>query len=175
MTWRLMAGFTLMFVLGTMVSSILEGGGGFQVTTLTANLAENGSPATVTTTAGFLDTGYIFIEGEEIYYNATTPTTFTLLDNHKAHLAGKKVMTSSSGALNALLGFDIGATTSSAGIFTTALILPGALMHAAWKITSWDYSYLDNDFGRIFRLILSAFSAGYIITMVMVIRQVVLG
>ena len=175
MTWRLMTGFAFMFILGTMVSAMIEGGGGFGVTTLTANLAENGDTAAVTTTAGFLNTGYIVIQGEESYYSAKTDTTLTLPNNHRAHLAGAKVMTSSSGALNSILGFDVGSTWSEAGAVDTVIQLPGALLHGAWKMTSWDYSYLDNDFGNILRLVLSALSAGFIIAMVLTARQVLLG
>ena len=175
MTWRLMTGFAFMFILGTMVSASVGGGGGFVVTTLTTDLAENGATAAVTTTAGFLNTGYIVIQGEESYYSGKTADEFTLPNNHKAHRAGAKVMSSSSGALNSMLGFDVGSTWSEAGAVDTVIQLPGALLHGAWKLTSWDYSYLDNDFGNILRLVLSAMSAGFIIAMVLTARQVLLG
>ena len=172
--FRLMAAFALMFSLGTFVSAILDGGGGLVVTSLTADLTVNGATAAVGSTNGFLSSGYVEIEGEEIYYSAKTATTLTLSGNHKAHLSGKRVLSSTAGALNSLLGYDIAAANTNVGAVQVAWNLGSGILRAIPKMTLWGYSYLDNDFGRLLKfLFLYPLSIGFIAATLVSLKQVI--
>ena len=172
--FRLMAAFALMFSLGTFVSAVLDGGGGLVITTLTADLAANGTAATVSSTEGFLSSGYVEIEGEEIRYTAKGATSLTLTGNHKAHLSGKKVMTSTAGALNSLLGYDIATANTNAGAIKVGWNLTSGIGRAIPKMTLWDYSYLDNDIGRLLKfLFLYPLSIGFIAATLLSLKQVI--
>lgn len=165
-----MAAFAFIFVFGTVISSIIDGSGGFVSTGLTANLARNGVTANVTSTDGFLASGYVYIEGEEIYYSGKAATTFTLSGSHRAHVSGQQVMTEASGTLNSLLGFDIKASDTTLGTIRTVINVGSGLLHAIPKMILWDYSYLNNDVGTYIRMLGWVLSAGLVISIIALLR-----
>jgi Tfp pilus assembly protein PilX len=86
---------------------------GGQSTTLTANLSNSATTATVASTTGWPSSGYFMIEAEEITYSGKTTTTFTGLARGQssstavAHTSGKtatraKVISISEGANSGL-------------------------------------------------------------------------
>src|SRR3989304_1823710 len=108
MTWRLMAGFLFLFFPAPFVSASMDGGGGMVVTQLTANLPKDGTSATVSSTSGFLASGYVFLEGERIAATGNNGTTFTLAGKHDAHPSGSKVLSESGGGVCRVVGVDVG-------------------------------------------------------------------
>lgn len=162
MNWKLFTGFTFAFVLLTMISMAVEGAGGFLATALTADLAEDATTATVSDTTGWASSGYLFIEGEEIQYTAVPDsTTFTLVADHEAHDSGSIVMSRPADALNAMAAFQIAEVNSAAGVIKLPFHLGGAIARAVPAMLTWDYSFLDNDFGTVVRPILLSLSAGF--------------
>src|SRR3989304_487219 len=153
MTWRLMAGFLFLFFPAPFVSARMGGGGGMLVTQLTANLPKDGTSATVSSSSGFLASGYVFLEGERIAATVNNGTTFTLAGKHDAHPSGSKVLSESAGVLNSLMGFNVGAANASVGVTGMILETTSALRHAVPKVMLWDYSYLDNDMGTLLKLL----------------------
>lgn len=179
MIFKLLAGFVMLFTIQAFVSSAIEGGGGLVVTRLTANLAKDGATAAVASTTGFLNAGYIQISGEEIYYSAKTATTFTLTGTHKAAASGVKVMSPAAGAVNSLVGFDVGATSSTVGNIKVFLGLGSALTYAIPKIIAWNYSYLDNDIGTLIKFFIlwplsAGFAATFMLSFIAAIRGILL-
>jgi hypothetical protein len=170
MTWRLMAAFAFIFVFGTVISSIIDGNGGFVSTDLTAELVANETTASVNSTDGFFNSGYLYIEGEEIYYSGKAATTFTLTNKHRAHNIGQIVYTEASGTLNSLVGFDTKASSSTIGTIKTVVNLVSGLLHAIPKMILWDYSYLDNDVGIYIRMLGWILSAGLVISIIALLR-----
>lgn len=117
---KLISGLIFMYIIITVLTTALNGGGGLNTTYLTSNTSTD--TIYVASTSGYLDADYIIIDGEKIAYTGKTDTAFTGCTFEKSHLANAKVYSPSTSLLNNALGFNVGAITSSVGLFAVVTI-----------------------------------------------------
>jgi hypothetical protein len=127
--FKAMLGFLLMFVLGGWVMSSLAGGGGVQATYLTAAITAADTDIHVVSTAGFLTSGIIFIDNEEMYFSNTGTDYFTVSSRGynsttaTVHALAVKVMSEDAGIMNYIFAFDISTMWNNQGIFALPKIV----------------------------------------------------
>jgi hypothetical protein len=162
---KLIVSFALVFVIFTLIDAFMNGQGGINQTRLTAAMTENQTSATVRSTDGFLAADYIYVEGEKMAYNGKTDTTFTNVVRgvegiQKAHAVGVPTYSSEAEVLNAMLGYNLISTTTTAG--------PVAFATTAWnfftvsipRLVTWDFSFLQDGYAIYLRYVLMAISMG---------------
>lgn len=178
---KLLLFFAFTFATLTFISAIVEKQGlGFAATNLTSNLSDVGLTINVIDTEGFLDSDYVIIDSEYIYYsskNATqliVPATGRGYKNTKpaAHPAvnSKGIQTAvrnnEANLMNTLAGYNISEVMSLSGAFSipTAVI---AYFNVFVNMLAWNYSMLDNTVGQYIKFIilypLSGAFVGFII------------
>lgn len=118
--------FLIMTVGGGWVVGSLYGGGGIQSTNLTAAINKTDTTIPVVTTNGFLTSGILFIDNEEIEYSNVTSTTFVLTSSAKrgvnsttadSHASAKTVFSETGGAVNIIMNFDVSTLWNNQGLF----------------------------------------------------------
>ena len=123
---KLISGLVFMYVIMTILASAMHGGGGINTTYIYGADADPNSSNKiyVYSVEGFLNTDYIVIDGEMIYYNGvdTTQNYFSNCVFTKTHKSGTKVYSQQSSILNNALGFNVGAITSTVGFFSVVTI-----------------------------------------------------
>lgn len=173
--------FAFCFMLGTLLSGIMEGQAAFAVTRLTADISVDGTTAEVTNTADFLDgPDDIYIGAELVRYTTKTDTQFNLsvrgLDDTEAvahdgadlvegkYVGGDKVKNESSNIINNLLGYNVATTAATYGTATAIVGLGWNLIKSIPKMIAWDYSYLEGQL-IILRMALWTVSAGFVFSL----------
>lgn len=160
----------LLFLVGSILSAIMEGGGGMVTTRLTASANPTDVTLSVSNTQGFLKSDYVTIGNEKIRYTNKTDTSLTGCTRGydettaASHSRGSKVYSPDSSVLNSALGFNIASTGSSVG----AIGIPVLFMQFATvtlpRLISWDFSWLKTSDGmQYLRIILQAISVGFIV------------
>jgi hypothetical protein len=106
--------FFLFMMLGTgILLGIMAGGGGIVTTDLTANVTANQTYLPVLSTLDFYTPDYVIIGKEKIYYTSLNDTDFLSCTRGygnttaASHLAGARVYTAQSAAMNNAVGFNI--------------------------------------------------------------------
>jgi hypothetical protein len=121
---KMISGFVFMFIIFTIFNAILDGGGGVNTTKLSSSISSTVTTIPVVSTSGFLSVDYLVIEGEKITYTGKTATTFTgcVRSNGVAHATAKMVYSPQTSLMNDALGFNIGAVSSTTGLFSVITI-----------------------------------------------------
>jgi hypothetical protein len=160
------------FLIGSILSGIMEGGGGVVVTRLTTDHTDAVTTLTVASTEGFLKSSYVVVEDERIKYTNKTATTFTGCtrgwDNTTAseHQSGTRVYSSEASVINYALGFDVIATGTSAGAMYIPVVLYNFFFTTLPRMILWDYSWLKvNSWLQLLRYVFMAVSIGFLIFM----------
>ena len=172
---KLIVSFTLAFFLASIISYIAEGGGGAYVTYLDAAIGATDTTITVGSTDGFTATGTMQIDDEWIKYDDTNGTNFLECDRGEndtdavAHAKNSKVYTPDAVVLNDAMGFNVSKISTDAGIFALPIIMTKFVVSTIPRLIMWDFSFLKEGPMQWFRAILFCFSAGFVITLSLMI------
>lgn len=151
MSFKLVAAFCALFFVGTVLSAIMEGGGGFNTTYLTNDIDAADTTISVSSTDGFLHSDIIIIGNEKIRYTSKGDTQFNIpADNGRGydgttaatHLENTYVLSQETDVVNQMLGFNIAATGTTVGSVSVALSLNRFLFTSVPRLVTWDYAWL---------------------------------
>lgn len=158
------------FLIGSILSGVMEGGGGIAVTRLTADHTDVIPTLTVASTEGFLKSSYVVVENEKIKYTGVTGITFTGCtrgyDNTtaSAHDKGARVYSSEASVINYALGFDIASTGTTVGAMSIPVILWNFFTVTLPRMIMWDYSWLKvNGWLQMLRYVFLVISIGFLV------------
>ena len=176
---KLTAYMSFCFIAMTILSFAIDGQTALAATKLTSTATDKATVLNVTSTAGFLDSDVVMLEGEIIYYTGVTETTFTGLTrgynqtDKQNHKAGTKVYNEPTGLINQAVGFNILEMMATDGPIKVLVTLPWTLSKFFAKLVMWDFSFLAGDLmgfplSYIKFLILYPISAGFVIQAVQV-------
>lgn len=160
--------YAIVFIMFTIFSSILDGGGGMAATRLTANIDNNDTRIYADTT-GFLEADVIFIQGEEIPYSSKTATYFdNCLRGYNAtdaasHSKGDTAYTRGSDILNSAFGFNIISTGEAYGTMGIINIGLRFLGRGVGALGTFNFSFLNNGSWVYFRYIGMAIGLGLLV------------
>lgn len=179
---KIIAGYTVLFFILSMLSSFIDGAvGAASATDLTAGITATDNVLNVTDTEGFLSVGGVLMAGnEKMSYTGSTPLTFTGVNRGiegteaTAHAIGDMVYAEDAGILNYALGFSVISTAVPGGIASVAMIPFNFLTITVPKLVLWDYSFFSGDF-IIIRYILMAVSIGFVIYLSFMAVNTILG
>jgi hypothetical protein len=118
---KMIAGILFIYVAITLFCGFANGSEGLNSTVLTASMGAADTSCTVQSTSGFLVGGdYITIGGEQMQYTSLDFTHFYGLvrTNGAAHANTTMVYNQQSSLLNAALGFNVNAVTTSSGLIS---------------------------------------------------------
>jgi len=171
---KLVAAFMLLFLLGSILSGIAEGGGGMAATRLTADVSATATTLNVSSTEGFLKSDYVRIGNEKIKYVNKTDTTFIVhategrgYDGTEAasYNSGDRVYSSEAEVLNSALGFNVASTGSSVGAISIPIAATNFVFITMPRIVMWQYSWLQTGWLVYMRTVLQFMSVGFIVYM----------
>lgn len=168
---KLIVFFMLLFLLGTVLSGIMEGGGGIATTSLVANHSETVTTLTVFNTEGFLKSSYVEMGNERVAYTNKTATTFTGCtrgyDDTEAttHDAGDRVYSPDAGVLNSALGFNVASTGSTLGVIAVPMVTLRFVTTTLPRLILWNYSFLQEGWLQYLRIVLQFISVGFVVYM----------
>ena len=169
MSSKLIVAFMLAFLVASILSGIMEGGGGVNATSLTTAVTDAGVTLTVNDTSGFLNADYVVVGTERIRYTGKTATMFTGCTRGyddtiaSAHEAGSKVYSPDSAVINSALGFNAATTGASPGDVSIPLILTNFIFVTLPRLVTWDYSWLKEGYLQYIRYLLIVISVGFIV------------
>ena len=172
---KLIVSFTLAFFLASIISYIAEGGGGAYVTYLESAIGATDTTITVGSTDGFTATGTMQIDDEWIKYDDTNGTNFLECNRGEndtdavAHAKNSKVYTPDAVVLNDAMGFNVSKISTDAGIIALPIIMGKFVVSTVPRLIMWDFSFLKEGPMQWFRAILFCFSAGFVITLSLMI------
>lgn len=166
---RIVVIFALAFFFGTLLSAILEGGGGFASTRLASAMSETVTSATVVNTSGFLRSSYYYIGDEKVKYTGTTDTGFTGLTRGydgttaTAHGVGDKVYSPDVNVLNAALGFEVTTTGAKPGSMSIPVAAWRFVTVSMPRLITWDYAWLEYGNLAYLRMLFAFMSIGFVV------------
>ena len=170
------------FFIGSLLSGVMEGGGGICTTQLTVNHTDVVTTLTVASTEGFLKKGYVVVQDEKVQYTNKTATTFTGCvrgwDNTEAsaHDNGTKVYSPEASVINYALGFDVAATGSTVGALYIPTVLYNFFFVTLPRMVLWDYSWLKAaEWLQILRYVFMVVSIGFLVYMAYTIASALAG
>jgi len=157
-------GTVFLFITGTMLSFMLDGGSGIASTDLAADISATEQYIPLTEETGFMASDVrIFIGDEQLSYTSlnTSPGTCgtqspPCMDtglagrgyngtSNVAHTAGTKVYSESMGVLNDMLAFRQGEMTTVWGKVTFPISAASAFGNFISKAVMWDYAFLEGN------------------------------
>lgn len=169
---KLVAFYFGMFVIMTIFSSFMEGGGGFATTELNGAIDEDDVVLTVDSTVGFLDADFVVRGDERIAYTWKDDTHFGRVadpctrgyDGTKAvaHDDNSNVFSPDSGTINTALGFNVASTGATAGTFAVVTLTWNFLTKALPNLIMWDYAMFTGNLIFV-RYFLMAIGVGLVI------------
>lgn len=145
---KLITFFVFVFLGCTMLSAIMEGGGGIVAVPLSSGIDNDDTTLSVTSTTDYLDTDYVVLDDEEILYSGKTSNTFTgctrgYNDTTAAsHASGTMIYTKSANLVNSALGFNVAATQDSMGWWAVITIPIKFMTKTLPNIIVMNYSFL---------------------------------
>lgn len=152
---KLITFFMFFFIGCTILSSIMEGGGGIVSVPLGVAVDDDDVVLTVSNTDDFLSADYVYVGKEKILYANKTGTTFTGCTRGyggttaTSHAADSMVYTSGASAINDALGFSVAATADTMGWWAVITVpfyfLTKTLPHAVMM----NYSFLTGTLGIV--------------------------
>lgn len=165
---KLIAGYVVAHVILTFLSSIMEGGGGLNITELSAPISATVVTIDVDSTQGFLTSDVIFIEDEEIAYtninalqflNCTRGFNETTAGTHPNNT---NVYSPDAGLVNRGLGFNALTTGATSGQLAIIGLTWNFFAKVAGNLVMWDYSFFEGQLVYI-RLFFMALSMGFVV------------
>jgi hypothetical protein len=120
---RLLVTFLIVFIGCSILAAIMHGGGGIVSTVLTEDVSANATTLPATSTSLFADTDIVRIGNEKILYSSKNSTAFFVYTRGyddtlaEAHDAGRRIYTTEAGVVNDALGFNMGATIETGGMW----------------------------------------------------------
>lgn len=175
---KLVVFFTMLFLLGSILSGIMDGAGGINTTQLTLAIDADDVTLTVADTSGFLKYDYVQIGNEKVQYTNKTDTTFTgcerAYDDTDAvsHVLGSKVYSADSEILNSALGFNVASTGAAVGAIDIPMVGWNFITKTIPRLIVWDYAWLQtSQWLQYIRIILQVLSIGFVIYMSYMIAQ----
>lgn len=159
-----------MFIGCSVLSAIMEGGGGMISAKLTAAIDTDDDTVNVVSTSNFLSQDYIVIDDEVILYTGKTDMSFTGLQRGKdgttpaAHADDAMIYTKESSALNHALNFNVAAMTDSMGPLAFISIPISFFTKTIPHLIAWNWSFLSGDM-MILGLFFFATGAAFIVTL----------
>lgn len=167
--------FMLLLYFGMALSvGILAGGGGYAVTSLTADIDADDVTLPVVSTSGFLDSAdYVeFSSGEKVLYTSITPNSFTGCTRGyedttpEVYPEGTAVYTTSTATINYAMGFNIAATADSMGWWSIVTVPTKFLFVTMPRLIMMPYQLFRGDL-VIIAVILVLIQMAIVITMAM--------
>lgn len=125
---RLLITALIVFIGCSILAAILQGGGGVVSTVLAENITDTATVIPVDDTDLFNDQDIIRIGNEKLSYTGKTDTTFTGItrgyDDTTAmeYEAGRRVYSTEAGILNDALGFNLGVSVESGGVWGIVML-----------------------------------------------------
>lgn len=175
MSSKLIAFFVTVFGLCTLLSVFVEGSGGFNVTRTTSAISATQTTIPVVSTEGYLNSGFIWIDGEYIAYAHKTPTSFigairgVAYDSYpteaRTHSVNANVSSEEASVFSHLIGFNVSATSTTSGSIAALTATTFGFVGALPKILAWDYSFLKGEIGILKYTILYGLSISLIIVL----------
>lgn len=186
--FRLFLTLTLVTIVFTILNAMmLDGTAGIATARLSSDITSGKDTITVDKLEGFPKYGLIKIGNEYIEYGDTELDSFAGLDTGRgnflycvrakkgtdpsAHKMGDTVYSAGAAAINDSVGFDIISVSTNFGILDIVKLPINFATHTLPKMLTWNYAFLNNEWGQYVRIILSALSA---ITMVWLAYQIVM-
>lgn len=165
----------------SIMSGIMQGGGGIAVTQLDADISAAAVTISVDDVSGYLDSDIITIRNEDIYYTGrdTGLNNFTgctrgydgLRDTEaSAHSSGDKVYTSDAHMVNSALGFNLQATAIETGMWSTVVIPWNFLVITLPNLVVLNFVFLSGKLA-IIGVIWYAMAVGLIVTLAIAIAN----
>lgn len=120
---KLLTTFLMIFIGTSILAAVMQGGGGIVSTTLAQNITANATSIPAASTSIFADKDIIRIGSEEILYLSKNSTAFFAdtrgYDDTEAetHEAGTRIYSAEASAINDALGFNIGVTIETGGMW----------------------------------------------------------
>jgi len=174
---KLLVAFALLFFFFTLIDSVVMGSGGVAVTQLRNAITATDTTMTVTSTRGYLSADFIRMGNEKVSYNGKDATHFYNLSRGQdgtiavIHTANEKIYSPDADVLNAALGYGLINTAGSGATFSFFQNLGLFFTVTIPKLITWNFSFLDTDYGIYIRYILIAVSLGLTITVIIQIAQ----
>ena len=158
------------FLIGSILSGVMEGGGGINATRLTIDHTDVVTTLTVANTEGFLQSSHVVIQSEKIRYTGKTDTTFTGCtrgwDNTIANAYDSRtnVYSSEASVINYALGFDVASTGATVGVMYIPTVLYNFFFTTLPRMILWDYSWLKvNSWLQLLRYVFMVISIGFLV------------
>tara|TARA_B100000519_G_scaffold77944_1_gene67339 strand:+ start:2210 stop:2803 length:594 start_codon:yes stop_codon:yes gene_type:complete len=155
-------GSIFLFVAGTMLSMMVEGGSGIASSQLTSNITATDQFIPVQSTSGFLDSDTrLFVGDEQISYTSLntapgtcgsfTPPCFdtgasgrgTNSSTASAHTIGTHAYSEAVGLLNEMVGYRVGDLSTLTGKIFFPINATATFTQTISKAVMWDYSFLE--------------------------------
>ena len=169
---KLVVAFMLFFLVNVLLSAVMEGGGGIATTRLTANLTDVATTVNVANTSGFLRSGYVTVDSEDIRYTSITATTLTGCSRAYngtgavAHNVGTRVYSPESSVINSALGFNVASTGATVGSINMMVAVSSFFFTTMPMLITWDFAHFRySEWGQLLRYVFLAISTGFLIYM----------
>lgn len=169
--------FFVVFIGCSILSGIMEGGGGISSTPLTAPVGVGDVTLHVVSTDNFLDADYVVVGDEEILYSGVAGgNSFTGCTRGyngteaKAHNTGTMVYTTQASAINNGLNFNVAATVDTMGWLAFPAIVIQFFTKTIPQLVMWNFSFLQGDM-MILGIFFFASGAALIITLALMVLE----
>lgn len=132
---RLLITALIVFIGCSMLASILQGGGGIVSTVLTQNVSANATVLPVISTSLFNGADILRLGDEKILYSSKNSTAFFVdtrsYDGTTAESfeAGRRVYSTEAGAINDALGFNLGVSVETGGVWGLVMLPINFVIH----------------------------------------------
>ena len=167
---KIIVAFAMWFFIGSILSGVMEGGGGIAATRLTIPHIDGVTTLTVASTEGFLQSSHVVVRNEKIRYTGKTATTFTgctrAWDNTvaSAYESRTRVYSSEASVINYALGFDVASTGATVGMMYIPTVLYNFFFTTLPRMILWDYSWLKvNSWLQLLRYVFMVISIGFLV------------
>lgn len=167
---KLITFFLFLFIGSSILSAVMEGGGGINAVELKTAIDNDDTVIEVDSTDGFLSADYLIIGDEKILYSGLTSTTFTGATRGydgttaTSHAAGDMVFNAEGSAVNSALGFNIAATNDTMGMWAVITIPWNFMTKTVPRIVMMNWSFLSGDLALVGWFFYAA-GAGLVITL----------
>lgn len=155
--------------IGSLLSGVMEGGGGLAASQLTADHTAIVTELDVANTEGFLKSSYVHIGNEKIRYRNKDDNTFlnctrawddTVADSYTT---GTRVYSPDAEIINAALGFNIASTGATVGVVNIPMIIGNFFTVTLPRLILWDYSWLKtSQWLQLLRYMFMGISVGFL-------------
>ena len=163
-----------MWMIVSIAGGVMQGSVSLATTTLTEAIDDSDTTITVTSTAGFENTGFIVLLDERIGYSSITDTTFegsiaqpllrgTNDTDAIAHAIGEKVRTVESSMMNSSLGYHLAIFSDSSGAISF-VTMPFAFVSLLASFFVLPLAFLGSDL-EILTYIWGVLSIGIIVSL----------